>query len=177
MPQGRRILGSAIAIAPMNIARARFGRFSTGMLKIVKIKVFAVKAWRNVARLLAAFQFALKFLENLALNLLPACGIDRMGNVGMEFQPLLAVAAAILLVPVLIEAMAAMIAVAGTKMVLFIAMGAMIGKLAGGHCQEQAIISVDQLHIPHDERVIESQRAEGLESAAALAAEIDANFG
>jgi len=176
MPQRRRILGSAIAISPMHIARARLGRLTTGV-QIVKIKVFAVKAWRDVSGLLAALQLPLKFLENLALNLLPAGGIDGVSNVGVEFQPLLAVATAILLIAIFIEAMAAMIAVAGAEMILFIAMGAMIGKLAGGHRQEEAIIAVDQLHIPHDERVIEGQRAEGLESAAALAAEIDANFG
>jgi len=176
MPQRRRILGSAIAISPMHIARARLGRFSTGV-QIVKNKVFAVKAWRDVAGLLAALQFPLKFLENLALNLLPAGGIDGMRDVGMKFQPLLAVATAVLLIPVFIEAMAAMIAVAGAEMILFIAMGAMIGKFARRHCQEETIVPVDQFHIAHDERVIESQRAEGLESAAALAAEIDANFG
>jgi len=176
MPQRRRILGSAIAISPMHIARARLGRLTTGV-QIVKIKVFAVKAWRDVSGLLAALQLPLKFLENLALNLLPAGGIDGMRNVGMEFQPLLSVATAILLIAVFVEAMAAMIAVAGAQMVLFIAMRAMIGKLAGGHRQEKAIVPVDQLHIPHDERVIEGQRAEGLESATALAAKIDANLG
>lgn len=176
MPQGRRILGSAIAIAPMHIARARLGRFSTGV-QIVKIKVFAVKARRDVPGLLATFQFPLKFLENLALNLLPAGGIDWMSDVGVEFQPLLTIATAILLITVFIEAVAAMIAVSGAQMVLFVAMGAMIRKLAGGHRQEKPIVAVDQLHIAHNEGVIEGQRAEGLESAAALAAEIDANFG
>lgn len=176
MPQRRRILRSAIGIAPMHIAGARLGRFSTGV-QIVKIKVFAVKAWRHVAGLLAALQFPLKLFENLAFNLLPAGGIDGMSDVGMKLQALLAVAAAILLVTVFIEAMAAMIAVTGAQMVLFVAMGAMIGKLAGWHRQEKTVIAVDQLHIPHDEGVIEGQRAEGLESAAALAAKIDANLG
>ena len=142
MPQGRRILGSAIAISPMHIARARLGRFPTGM-QIVKIKVFSVKAWRDVSRLFAALHLALKFLENLAFNLLPAGGIDGVRDVGVELQSLLAVATAILLIAIFIQAMAAVVAVSGAQMVLFIAMRAMIRKLAGGHCQEQAIVAID----------------------------------
>ena len=84
MPQGRRILGSATGVAPMHIARARLGRFSTGV-QIVKIKILAVKAGRDISGLLAALQLALKFLENLALDLLPAGGIDRMSDVRVEF--------------------------------------------------------------------------------------------
>ena len=64
-----------------------------------------------------------------------------------------------------VEAMAALIAELGPQMVLFGAARAMIRQFAGRHRDEQSIVSVDQLHVAHDESVVEGERAKRLQTA------------
>src|SRR5665213_1452537 len=62
---------------------------------IVKIKVFAVKGRRNIAGQLAAIELAMIRRQDRLLDLLPAVGVDRMRNVGMQLQTTRAVTGAV----------------------------------------------------------------------------------
>ena len=150
---------------------ARFARrqFQSSRRQVVVV-VFAIEARRDVAGLLAAHQLALVFLEDAILDFRAAACVDRMRNVGVQLHALVAVSVAELLVAVFVEAFPAVVAVAGAKVIFFATMRAVVGQLARGHRQENALIAVDQFYIAHDECVIKSQRAEGLEAAAALTA-------
>src|SRR5882672_12334989 len=70
---------------------------------IIEIHVFAVKARRDIARLLAALQLALERPDDALLQLISAFGIDRMRNVRMQLQARMPVAILIALVAVFVE--------------------------------------------------------------------------
>src|SRR5438874_1655359 len=100
-----------------------------------------------------------------------------MGDIGVQLEALMPVAAAELLVAIFIEAMPAIVAIPRAQMVLLIAVGAMIRELPGRHRQKQSIVSVDQLHITDNKRVIKSKGTKSLQTAPPLIAEINSNFG
>jgi hypothetical protein len=73
--------------------------------------------------------------------------------------------------------MPALIAEPGPQMVFFRAARAVIGQLSRWHGDEEAIMPFDQLDIAHNERVVEGERTECLETACAAAgAKVDAYF-
>src|SRR5581483_4966741 len=102
-----------------------------------KVKILGFERRWDVAGLLAPLDFALEFLAHALLDLRAAGGVDRMGDVRMQLHAHWAVAIAELMVTLLVEAMPAIVAVAGAKVVLFAAVGAVVRELARGHGQEQ----------------------------------------
>src|SRR6202012_5284022 len=103
----------------------------------------------------------------------PACGVDRMGDVGVQLGPALGAADG----AVLVQPVAALIAEAGPQMVLEAAAAA-VGQLSARHRDEGALEAFDDLEIADDEHVVEGDGTKGLEavSAAGLIHELDANF-
>src|SRR6266436_5700608 len=79
-------------------------------------------------------------------------------------------------VAVFVEAPAAIGAKTGTEVVFLRAGRAMIAKLAGRHGQEEAIVTVNELHVANDEGSVEGKRAERLKAASPPGAEVDTNF-
>ncbi len=125
---------------------------------IVEIKVLSVKAWRDVAGLLASLQFPVIGRKHFFLDLPAAVGVDRMGDVGVKLEASSAgVAVAVVQISVTIESTSAMITELCPQMVLFGALGAMIGNLSGRHGKKKAVVSVDQFHVADDKRVIKSE--------------------
>ena len=84
---------------------------------IVEIGQIAVKLGRNVAGELAPLDFVLVCRDGPALDLQPAIGIDRVGDVCMQFEPAthrpLHLHAA-----VFVEPLAAVVAEAGPEVIL-----------------------------------------------------------
>ena len=62
------------------------------------------------------------------------------------------------------------------QVVLLAAPRAVVGELAARHRQEQPVVAVDELDVADDEGVVEGQRAERLEAALGLVAQINAYF-
>jgi hypothetical protein len=87
-----------------------------------------------------------------------------------------AVPVAVLQVTGLVQAPPAIVAVPGAQVILFLAGRAVVAELPRRHRQEQPVVTVDQLDVADDEGVVERQRAERLQSAPALAAEVDPYF-
>src|SRR5205814_2703717 len=106
----------------------------------------------------------------------PAMAVAVGVDVAVAVAVAVPVAVAVLQVPALIEPAPAVVAVAGPQVVLFLASRAVVAQLARRHRQEQAVVPVDQLHVADDEGVVERQRAERLEAAAVLTAEVDPYF-
>jgi len=124
---------------------------------IVNIKILAVKGWRNVARHLAAIKLAGVGSENGPLDLAAALRVDGMGDVGVQLQPVLAIAISMRKETIFVEPLATVIAEPGAQMVFFRASRAMIAQLSGWHGQEEPIVAVDQLHVANDERAVKGE--------------------
>src|SRR5256885_1600288 len=99
-----------------------------------------------------------------------------MRDIGVQLQPAWAVVVLILEISIFVEARSTMIAEASAQVILLAAALAAVAQLARWHGQEQAVVAFDQFHIANDERVIESQRAECLETPAVAVAQTDAHF-
>src|SRR5690349_17853451 len=100
-----------------------------------------------------------------------------MGNIRVQLETLVPIAAAELLIAVFVQAMPAIVAIPGAQMILLVAMRAMVRELPGRHRQEQSIIAINQLHIPDNKRVVKSKGAKSLQTAPPLIAQINSNFG
>ncbi|HEY2589808.1 MAG TPA: hypothetical protein VGI81_28955 [Tepidisphaeraceae bacterium] len=125
---------------------------------IVKLEILAVKAGRDVSGLFAPFQLPLIGLHDLIFDLVAAIGVDRVRNVGMELQPvLITLSVAELQIAFFVQSLAAMVAEAGTQVILLPAGGAVVGQFARRHRKEEPVIPVDQLHVADDERVIKGK--------------------
>jgi hypothetical protein len=142
---------------------------------IVEIAQISVKFGWNVAGQLAPVDLFLVCSDGAAFDLEPAIGIDRMGDVGMQFKPSthrpLNLHAAIFIQP-----LATVIAEAGTEVILVPAPPASVAELSRRHGEEQSIISFDDFHIADDECVVERERAKGFEASCLWPAQIDANL-
>src|SRR4051794_23845380 len=79
-------------------------------------------------------------------------------------------------VTVLIEPASAPVAEPRAQVIFLPAARAMIGELSRRHRQEQSVGTLDQLDVADDEGVVEGERAERFESAARVAAQVDAHF-
>jgi hypothetical protein len=121
---------------------------------IEHVHILRVQIGRNVAGHLASFQFTVKGRDHLILNVTPAGSVDGMGNVGVQFQPLNAIAVVILLVTTFVETITAMVAISGPQMIFIPAAGAVIGEFPGWHGQEKPILSINQFDIPHHKRLV-----------------------
>src|SRR5947209_2707969 len=95
---------------------------------IMEIEVLAVKVGRDVPGLFAPLDFAVKRLKHPLFDLLAAVGVDRVGDVRVQLQPRIPVPVAVLQISVFVEAISAVIAIAGTQMVLFSAREAVVGE-------------------------------------------------
>lgn len=97
-------------------------------LVIIKLEILAVKVGRHIAGLFAALELALVGLMDDLLDLLPAVGVDGVRNVGVQLQAIVsAIAVAELEISLVIEPLAAVIAIAGAEMVLISAGRAVVG--------------------------------------------------
>ena len=104
-----------------------------GRAFIVEVEVLTVKAGRDVAGLAAALELAVVRLQHTPLDLLAARGVDRVRDVGVELQAVavvavaVAVPVAVLQVAALVQAPAAVVAIARPQVVLFLA-GRAVGR-------------------------------------------------
>src|SRR5690606_21257118 len=110
---------------------------------IVEIGFVFVKAGRNIPRLLAPDDLVAIGGKDLALDIVPAVGVDGVGDVGVELDARATVAVLLAQEAVLIETQAAIVAVAGAQMVFVGAAWAMIGEFARWHCQEESVVAFD----------------------------------
>src|SRR5919204_435285 len=78
---------------------------------------------------------------------------------------------------VLVQLVAALVAVAGPQVVLVAALAAAVRQLAAGHGHERAFGAFDDLQVAHDEGVVERDRAEGEQALVVVFHELNANFG
>ena len=95
---------------------------------IVEIHVLPVKAGGDITRLFAAFKFIIECPDHPILDPMAALGVNRMGDVGVQFDALMRLAISIVmaLIAVFVEPAAAVVAVAGTQMIFFAAAAAMV---------------------------------------------------
>src|SRR5688500_4273124 len=140
--------------------------------EIIEIEVFAVKAGRDVPGLLGLLDLVVERAHHIALDGLTAFGVDGVGNVRVELEaPVAAHAVAIALlvaqVPVFVQLGAAVVAEAGTEVVLVAAAWAVVGKLTRGHRQEEPVVAFDEFDVTDDEGVVERESAERLERSEA----------
>ncbi len=112
--------------------------------------------------------------------------VDRMSDVGVKLHPAVTPmnvsagvvhAARAAAVAVFVEPASAAVTEAGAEMILLRAARAMVAKLARRHGEEKPVGPLDQLDVADDEGVVEGERAEGLEPARVVAAQVDAHFG
>src|SRR5437762_3626368 len=96
---------------------------------------FQIVVRRDVARLLGPFSLLLIGLEDGGLYHFAAGRIDRMGDIGMKLGPAVGVASG----PILVELMAALIAVAGPQMVFAAALRAAVGEFAARRGHERPL--------------------------------------
>ena len=171
-------MGAARAVGPIGAEsfRRRPGRahladnFCVALGVIFRV-VIVITA--RVAGLPGAFFFFLKGPQNSALNGLAAGGIDRVRDVGVEFRPAISVAQS----PILVQACAALVAVAGAQMVLAAALRATVSQFTARHGHELALGAFDDLQIANDESIVKRDGAEGLQPFVVVFHELDSNFG
>ncbi len=85
---------------------------------IIQIEVFPVKIRRNITGQTASAEFHVIRLQRPPFDLCPACGIDRMSDVGMQFHAMNAVAVTVLLTAVFVKVDAAVVAESGAQVFL-----------------------------------------------------------
>ncbi len=130
---------------------------------------------RYVARHLGALEFLGVGGKHGGLDLLPAHGIDGMGDVGVELGPPVGVAEC----AVLVEPAAALVAETAPQVILRATVVAAIGQLARRHRDEEALGALDDLEVADDEHVVEGDAAKGLQplvAARVVFHELDADF-
>ncbi len=96
-----------------------------------------------------------------------------MGDVGVELGPAVGVAGG----PVLVQLVAALIAVTCPQVILAAALLAPVGELSAGHGHERTFGPFDDLEIADDEGIVKRDRAKGQETFVVVFHELDANFG
>ena len=111
--------------------------------------------------------------NNPVLDHLPAGGIDRMRDVGIQLGTAIVVLGGLLL----LQTRATLVAKSGAKMVLAAALRTVSGQLSTWHRHEGPCGALDDLQVAHDERIVERDRAKCLESFSRLVHELDANLG
>src|SRR5262245_7335645 len=112
-------------------------------------------------------------LDDGHLHDFAAGAVDRVGDVGVELGPAVVIAGG----AVLVQVVAAAVAVAGAEVILGPAARAAVGELAAGHGHEQALGALDDFQVPDDEGVVEGDRAEGHQALVVLFDQLDADFG
>src|SRR5437899_10506243 len=128
---------------------------------------------RDVAWLLGPFSLLLIGLEDGGLHYFASGRVDRMGDIGMELGPAVGVASG----PILVELMAALIAVAGPQMVFAAALRAPVGEFAARHGHERPLAAFDVLQIANDEHFVKRDRAESQEPFVVGFHELDWDLG
>ncbi len=131
---------------------------------------------RHVAGLLGVFQLRMVREDHCLLDQLAESGVDRMGGVGVELGAAIGIADGALLV----ELVSAVVAVAGSQMILAAALGAAVSQLAAGHGDEQSFVAFDDLEVTDDKLVVEGDGAECAQARIAVSVlfhELDADFG
>jgi hypothetical protein len=133
---------------------------------VVEIHVFAIETWGDVAGLFGPFDLFVEGFEHLMFDGLAAFGINGVGDVGVEFEAVVAVVVAVLIAleTVFIEWGAAIIAEAGAEVIFFAAARAVVRQLSAWHGEEEPVVAVDEFNVTNDESIIEGQGAEGLEA-------------
>ncbi len=114
--------------------------------------------------------------DHCLLDHLAECGVDRMGDIGVELGPAIGVADS----AILVELVSALIAVTSSQMVLASALVTAVGQLTAGHGDEQSPVSFDDLEVANDETVVKGNGAECTQALIAVSVffhELDADFG
>ena len=140
---------------------------------VIVLDIEVVVVARNIAGLLATFEFFAIALDDSILNHLSTGRIDRMGDVRIEFGSPVGIHG----FAVMFEFGAAVIAVVGSQMILRAAQMAMGGELATGHRDKRTIDSFNDLQIADDECVVERDAAETLQAIVRVIHQLDANLG
>jgi hypothetical protein len=108
-----------------------------------------------------------------ALNLLAAGGVNRMRDIGVKLDSAVRIADSAI-VPL---AGSTLIAVMRAEVVLEPALRTMTGEFSAGHRHKRSVGPANDLEIADDERVIEGDRAEGLQPVIRVFHQLDAYFG
>ena len=127
-------------------------------LKRLKIQVVVVVVTGDVARLLRTIQFHLEFRDHAGLNHFAAAGIDRVGDIGVQFGASFVVADG----AIFFQTAAALVAMGRAQMNLLAALRTMRGELAAGHGHERAVGSIDNFQIADNKRIVKGNRTESL---------------
>src|SRR5262249_37414797 len=142
-------------------------------VRLLDIPAVVVVVGADVAGLLGALLLLLEGAQHGRLDDLAAGRVDRVGDVGVQLGPAVGVARG----AVLVELVAALVAVAGAQVVLAAALPAAVRQLAAGHGHERPLGALDDLQVTHHEGVVERDRAEGLEALVVVFHELDPDFG
>src|SRR5262249_27146252 len=137
--------------------------------------VFEVIVTGDVARELSAFELVGVGRQDGRLDLFPAHRVDWVRDVGVQLGSAVGIADG----AVLIQAATALVAEPAPQVILRSAVVTTIGQLAGGHGDEKALGSFNDLEVADDKHVIEGDATEGLQSLIAARVvfhELDADF-
>jgi hypothetical protein len=140
-------MGAEILAVP-TAWRVQFANDLRKRILTVPVQVIVVA---HVPGLLGALSFFAIRFQDRALNNFPACGVDRVGNVGMELGAALGITKG----PILVQSLAALVAKAGPQVVFGTALAAAISQLTAGHCNETILGAFDNLEVANDKCIIE----------------------
>src|SRR5262245_45905142 len=140
---------------------------------VVEVAAVVIVVGADVAGHLRPFPLIRVRLDDCRLHDLAAGAVDRVGDVRVELGPAVMIAWG----PVLVQVVAAAIAVPGAEVILRTAPRAAVGQLPAGHGHEQALGALNDLQVADDEGVVESDGAEGHQALVVLFDQLDADFG
>ena len=117
---------------------------------MASIIIVVVVVAGDVAGAFGTFQFLVKLVDDGSLNHLATGGVDGMGDIGVKLRSSMVVEVDFFAVLTL----AAVVAEAGSQMILGIAVAAVSGQLAAGHGHKRPGGSFNDLEVTNDEAVI-----------------------
>jgi hypothetical protein len=144
--------------------------------QIINVQILAIQVGGDVPGHLAPFQFVKISGNHPAMDLVAALGVDRVRNISVQFQAAMAVSVLIAHEAVFVEAIAAIRAIAGAKVIFLTAAPAVIAQFTRGHGEKQPVIAIDQLYVANYECMIKGEGAKGLQPTGLSIAQFYAHF-